>query len=100
MIEDAVHRYVSGSQGAGTDEKVLIEVLASRTASEVQNIKAAYKQGKGSNGVWMDIASVKQQGVSPEVSILSFHILISDCPKNAKRFSSLEGIRRGLKLLF
>lgn len=51
MIEDAVHRYVSGSQGAGTDEKVLIEVLASRTASEVQNIKAAYKQGKGSNGV-------------------------------------------------
>lgn len=31
-------------KGAGTDEKVLIEILASRTASEVQNIKAAYKQ--------------------------------------------------------
>ncbi|XP_062376539.1 annexin A5b [Sardina pilchardus] len=31
-------------KGAGTDEKVLIEVLASRTANQVREIKAAYKQ--------------------------------------------------------
>lgn len=33
-------------QGAGTDEKVLVEILASRTPREVNAIKAAYKKGK------------------------------------------------------
>lgn len=37
---------ISGPQGAGTDEKVLIEILASRTAIQVRDIIAAYKQGK------------------------------------------------------
>lgn len=31
-------------KGAGTDEKVLVEILASRTPTEVRNIIAAYKQ--------------------------------------------------------
>lgn len=33
-------------QGAGTDEKVLVEILASRTPEVVNAIKAAYKKGK------------------------------------------------------
>lgn len=36
-------------QGAGTDEKVLVEILASRTPAEVNAIKAAYKKGKTVN---------------------------------------------------
>lgn len=32
-------------QGAGTNEKVLTEILASRTPAEVQNIKQVYQQG-------------------------------------------------------
>lgn len=32
-------------QGAGTNEKVLTEILASRTPAEVQNIKQVYLQG-------------------------------------------------------
>lgn len=36
-------------QGAGTDEKVLVEILASRTPVEVNAIKAAYKKGKTVN---------------------------------------------------
>ncbi|XP_054635578.1 annexin A5b [Dunckerocampus dactyliophorus] len=31
-------------KGAGTDEKVLVEILASRTAQQVKNIVAAYRQ--------------------------------------------------------
>lgn len=34
------------SQGAGTDEKVLIEILASRSPNEVNEIKSSYKRGK------------------------------------------------------
>lgn len=33
-------------QGAGTNEKVLTEILASRTPAEVRNIKQVYLQGK------------------------------------------------------
>lgn len=33
-------------QGAGTDEKVLVEILASRTPGEINAIKATYKKGK------------------------------------------------------
>lgn len=33
-------------QGAGTDEKVLVQILASRTPMEINAIKAAYKKGK------------------------------------------------------
>lgn len=33
-------------QGAGTDEKVLVEILASRTPGEINAIKAMYKKGK------------------------------------------------------
>ncbi|KAL4641779.1 annexin A5 isoform X2 [Arapaima gigas] len=36
-------------KGAGTDEKVLIEILASRTPSQVREIIAAYKQEYGKN---------------------------------------------------
>lgn len=32
-------------QGAGTNEKVLTEILASRTPAEVRNIKQVYLQG-------------------------------------------------------
>lgn len=32
-------------QGAGTDEKVLVEILASRTPMEINAIKATYKKG-------------------------------------------------------
>ena len=33
-------------QGAGTDEKVLVEILASRTCQQIKDIVAAYRQGK------------------------------------------------------
>lgn len=36
-------------QGAGTDEKVLVEILASRTPEQINAIKAAYKKGKTVN---------------------------------------------------
>lgn len=32
-------------QGAGTEDKVLIEILASRTCDEIKNIIKAYKKG-------------------------------------------------------
>lgn len=32
-------------QGAGTDEQVLTEILASRTPAEIRNIKQAYQEG-------------------------------------------------------
>lgn len=33
-------------QGAGTDEKTLIEILATRTNAEIRAINEAYKEGK------------------------------------------------------
>ena len=33
-------------QGAGTDETVLVEILASRTCQQIKDIVAAYRQGK------------------------------------------------------
>lgn len=33
-------------QGAGTDEKVLTEIIASRTPEELRAIKQAYEEGK------------------------------------------------------
>lgn len=35
------------SQGIGTDEDTLIEILASRTNREILDIKKAYKEGQG-----------------------------------------------------
>lgn len=32
-------------QGAGTDEQVLTEILASRTPAEIRNIKQVYQEG-------------------------------------------------------
>lgn len=53
MRQQAAHGAVSSGifppfarQGAGTDEKVLVEILASRTPAQVNAIKAAYKKGK------------------------------------------------------
>lgn len=34
-------------QGLGTDEKCLIEILASRTNQEIHDLVAAYKDGEG-----------------------------------------------------
>lgn len=34
-------------QGVGTDEKCLIEILASRTNQEIHDLVAAYKDGEG-----------------------------------------------------
>lgn len=36
----------SGSQGAGTNDEVLIEILASRTGEEIKEITKAYKKGE------------------------------------------------------
>lgn len=36
---------VSASQGAGTDDDVLIEILASRTGEQIQEIVKVYKKG-------------------------------------------------------
>lgn len=33
------------SQGLGTDEDTLVEILASRTNKEIREIKQAYKEG-------------------------------------------------------
>lgn len=35
------------SKGIGTDEKCLIEILASRTNQEIHDLVAAYKDGEG-----------------------------------------------------
>lgn len=35
-----------GSQGAGTDDDVLIEILASRTGEEIKDIIKVYKKGE------------------------------------------------------
>lgn len=40
-------RAVSGSQGAGTDDDVLIEILASRTGEQIKDIVKVYKKGRG-----------------------------------------------------
>lgn len=40
-------RVVSGSQGAGTDDDVLIEILASRTGEQIKDIVKVYKKGRG-----------------------------------------------------
>lgn len=37
---------VFGSQGAGTDDDVLIEILASRTGEQVKDIVKVYKKGE------------------------------------------------------
>lgn len=37
---------VFGSQGAGTDDDVLIEILASRTGEEIKDIIKVYKKGE------------------------------------------------------
>lgn len=36
----------SALKGAGTDEKCLIEILASRTNEQIHNLVAAYKDGE------------------------------------------------------
>lgn len=40
-----IHLPVSGSQGAGTDDDVLIEILASRTGEQIKDIVKVYKKG-------------------------------------------------------
>ena len=40
-------------QGLGTDEDCLIEILASRSNGEIENMKAAYKQSEYSFRVFM-----------------------------------------------
>jgi len=42
LLRDAI-------KGAGTDEKVLVEILASRTAAQVKDMVAAYRQGYDDN---------------------------------------------------
>lgn len=37
---------VFGSQGAGTDDDVLIEIMASRTGEQIQDIVKVYKKGE------------------------------------------------------
>lgn len=39
-------RLVFGLQGAGTDDDVLIEILASRTGEEIKDIIKVYKKGE------------------------------------------------------
>lgn len=41
-----IHPLVSGSQGAGTDDDVLIEILASRTGEQIKDIIKVYKKGE------------------------------------------------------
>lgn len=38
--------HASGSQGAGTEDEVLIEILASRTGEQIKEITKVYKKGK------------------------------------------------------
>lgn len=39
-------RVVSASQGAGTDDDVLIEILASRSGEQIKDIIKIYKKGR------------------------------------------------------
>ena len=39
-------RSVPSCQGAGTDEEVLVEILASRDCQQIKDIVAAYRQGE------------------------------------------------------
>lgn len=41
---------MSGSQGAGTDDDVLIEILASRSGEQIKDIVKVYKKGGGGKG--------------------------------------------------
>lgn len=41
-----IHPLVSGSQGAGTDDDMLIEILASRTGEQIKDIIKVYKKGE------------------------------------------------------
>lgn len=46
VASDWVHPHiVFGSQGAGTDDEVLIEILASRTGEQIKDIVKVYKKG-------------------------------------------------------
>lgn len=46
MCEAVISIAVDVLQGAGTDERVLVEILASRTAQQVRDIIKAYKEGE------------------------------------------------------
>ena len=41
------HENYISTQGAGTDEKVLTEIIASRTPEELTAIKKVYEEGTG-----------------------------------------------------
>lgn len=46
VVTYRVHPHiVFGSQGAGTDDDVLMEILASRTGEQIKDIIKAYKKG-------------------------------------------------------
>lgn len=53
MSQYSFMRVLSGSQGAGTDDDVLIEILASRTSEQIKDIIKVYQQG--------DLLSCKRQ---------------------------------------
>lgn len=46
MLSHAEFILVFGSQGAGTDDEVLIEILASRTGEQIKEITKVYKKGE------------------------------------------------------
>lgn len=67
------------SQGIGTDEKCLIEILASRTNEQIHQLVAAYKDGemgrRGRSGLRYEMRVIARVGTLR----LSIHFL-SSCP--------------------
>lgn len=53
------HITVFGSQGAGTDDDVLIEILASRTGEQIKDIIKVYKKGD-----WLGWKGEKQKQIN------------------------------------
>lgn len=92
-----------GSQGAGTDDDVLIEILASRTGEQIKDIIKVYKKG--------DLLSCegkkeKQINMFTVTIIVRLMLFVLYCDRVTcatmmnKYFSIMKSFKSKLKILF